>query len=306
MSVVRILFRKLIYNSSFVRLIIFSLLFNLVACLPKEVPTIGNELPSMSYEGFTGISTTDTVNDTRVKVTWVPSSDPRVAAYNIYDTTFKFNPKLIRTVNAPQSQVTLNALAPHQLYSFRVKAADAENVEDDNMNDLPAIPYGGALSAQVISSTSARIHFTQAADVDAIALFCRADSGEFERYATVLNLNQTSVNISDLTPGTVYTCRVAVEIDGFIDNNPNTVQFTPMGQAYRLAFSNQPGNSSAGAPLSQQPAITILDENDNIVAGGPDSSALISLTISGNSPSSGVINGTVSRSRKRRRTLLWT
>jgi hypothetical protein len=270
-----------------------SISFSLTACLPEDIPNIDTDAPSISYQDFEGITSAETVSESRLRVSWTASTDSRVVAYNIYDSTFKFNPQLIRTVSAPQTEVTLNGLAPHQLYSFRVKAADAENVEDDNMNDLPAIPYGGALSAQVISSTSARIHFTQAADVDAIALFCRADSGEFERYATVLNLNQTSVNISDLTPGTVYTCRVAVEIDGFIDNNPNTVQFTPMGQAYRLAFSNQPGNSSAGAPLSQQPAITILDENDNIVAGGPDSSALISLTISGNSPSSGVINGTV-------------
>ena len=264
----------------------------LTGCLPKDVASVESDA-SKSYEGFKGIESAETINDTRVLLKWSASSDSNVVAYNIYDATFKFNPKLIRTVAAPATQVTINGLAPQSLYAFRVRAANDKNEEDTNTEDLNAVPYSGITTAQVLSSTSARLNFTPAENVDEVVVYCKAgDNAQYEQVATVRNLNHSYADVPDLTPGILYTCRAAVTVDGFTDNNPATVQFTPMGQASRIVFTTNPSNTSAGSLLNNQPVITILDANDNVVAGGPDSTAEISLNIAVASPTAGIINGT--------------
>lgn len=270
------------------------LMLLVTGCLPQDVPSVAEEEASVSYQDFEGIESAETVSATRVKVTWTPSSDPRVIAYNIYDATFKFQPKLIRTVSADLSEVTINGLAPQYLYSFRVRAADAENVEDENTSDMQAIPYGGILGSQVVDSTTAKVSFTPATEVDEVLVYCKTDNTDYELFATVKNVSLTEASLYDLEPGILYTCRAAVSLDGFTDNNTDTIQFTPLGQAYELIFAAQPGNTSAGANLSQTPTVHILDENGNLVAGGPDSTATISLTIAAASPTVGVLNGVFS------------
>lgn len=262
-------------------------------CVPKDVPIGDTSSGSVQYSGFDGIVAAETVNGSRVTIRWNPSSDAGVVAYNIYDSTFKFQPKLIRTVSAPADRVTLSGLANQSLYSFRVRAANADNVEDGNIRDMKAIPYAGISNVQVVSSTSGRVNFADGTNADQINVYCKLSSAtDFESYATVRNTALTSVLIEDLLPGQEYTCRAALEIDGFVDNNPTTVTFTPMGQASTLAFTTQPGNAAAGSPLSTQPVITIRDSNGNVVAGGPDSNALITLSIATSSPTTGTIRGT--------------
>ncbi len=292
MATLKVLRHIVCSTYSVVLAILSSLL--VTGCLPQDVPSVTESDQSISYQGFEGIETAQTVSATRVKVSWTPSTDPRVVAYNIYDSTFKFEPKLIRTVPASYSEVTLNGLAPQYLYAFRVRAADAENNEDENSKDIQAIPYGGILGTQIIDSSTVKVSFTPANEVDEIGVFCKIDNGEFERYATVKNVNLTEATISDLEPGALYTCRAAVTLDVVTDNNDKTIQFTPMGQAYELAFSTQPSNTPAGTAFSANPVVSILDENGNLVAGGPDSSAIVTLTISDDSPTVGVINGTFS------------
>ena len=53
----------------------------------------------VSYAGFTGATAAQTINGSKVQVSWTPSTDPSVVAYNIYDATFTFAPKLIKTVS---------------------------------------------------------------------------------------------------------------------------------------------------------------------------------------------------------------
>lgn len=267
-------------------------------CLPEDVPVKAESSISSSsgsYAGFVGISSAETVGATRVLVKWTPSTDSRVVAYNIYDATFRFNPKLIRTVTAPASQVTLNGLANQSLYSFRVRAADASNVEDSNTEDLKAIPYGGAISSDVLSSTSVKLNFNDGSSADQINVYCREGSSTtWNQVATVRNTTLTSVALEGLTSGTEYTCRAALEIDGFIDNNSKHVVFTPMGQASFITFSTQPGNAPAGQNLPVQPVVVIKDANGNVVTGGPDSTALVTLNFATTSPTGGTVRGTSS------------
>lgn len=275
-------------------LLLFSAVF-LSSCLPKEVENVTPVDASLTYEGFTGITAAETVSETRMMIKWNPSTSSKVVAYNIYDATFRFSPKLLKTVTAPASQVTLSGLSSQSLYSFRVRAADEENIEDTNTTDLPGIPYGGVVSSQVLSSTSAQINFTQGVDVDEVIVYCKQNANPtYERVATIRNLSLNSTIINDLVPGTLYTCRTAVSINGSEDNNTETTEFTPMGQAAELVFTSQPVNSPAGVNFTTQPVITIKDANGNVVAGGPDSTALITLTVATTSPTTGVVNGTVS------------
>lgn len=266
-------------------------------CAPRDVAMPSgtqNSVASPSYGGFTGATAAFTTGATRVRVTWAPTADPKVVAYNIYDATLFFAPKLVKTVTAGASEVTLTGLTSMNYYSFRVRAADKDNKEDGNTNDVGAIPYGGVLPAEVASSSSAVIPFNDASNADAALIFCTTTANPIEELkATVTNVaNLSSATLTGLSPGIMYTCRAALKIGEFIDNNTVKTTFTPMGTAASLVFATQPGSAAAGANLSTQPVIRILDSNGTIVSAGPDSTAIITLTVSNNSPTVGSIRGT--------------
>jgi hypothetical protein len=276
-----------------------ALLISLFGCLPKEaaMPTSSSPADALapSYNGFTGAGSAQTVGATKVTISWTPSTDSAVVAYNVYDSTFLFAPKLIKTVQAPANQLTLTSLANQSYYTFRVRAANAKNVEDGNLIDVGAIPYAGVLPAQVLSSTAATIPFNDGSNADEVDVFCKTTSSPAYALKKKVNtVTQTQTTLSDLIPGEEYTCRAALVINGFTDNNTITTVFTPIGTASTLTFSTQPGSALVGANLSPQPVITIKDANGNVVSAGPDSTAVISLTVAATSPSIGTIRGTTS------------
>jgi hypothetical protein len=293
-----------IFNSRFSRVALYvafvfasATIFN--GCSPKDVsiPTgTGATAASPAYSGFTGATSAVTMSATKVKVSWNQASDPKVVAYNIYDSTLFFSPKLLKTVTGSASEVTLTGLNPQNYYSFRVRAADKNNEEDGNIKDLPAIPYAGVLPAEVLSSSSARIPFNDASNADSANVYCTTVANPVETLmATVTNVTTlSSATLTGLTPGIFYTCRAALQIGEFVDNNSVTTTFTPMGTAASLVFTTQPGSAAAGANLSTQPVVQILDANGTIVSAGPDSTAIISLTVASSSPTVGSIRGTAS------------
>ena len=132
----------------------------LAACTPKDIslPVVivtPSASPATAYSGFTGLVSAQTTGATKVKLTWNASSDASVVAYNVYDVTSLYSPKLITTVRAPASSTSLTGLSNEHYYSFRVRAADANDNEDTNTNDMGAIPYAGVLTASPTSATAA-------------------------------------------------------------------------------------------------------------------------------------------------------
>lgn len=273
----------------------------LTACVPEETPlplsvnASSTPTPSRAYAGFTGATLAETTGANKVKLTWTPSTDPNVVAYTIYDVTDFYNPKAIRTVRVPASTVSLTGLATQALYSFRVRASNSANLEDTNKNDVQAIPYAGVLTGTATSSSTATLTFPDGSNSDQIDIYCKTDtSPTFVLTATVRNVLLTSVNLSGLASGSIYTCRTALEMGGFVDNNTTTVTFTPIGSATSLSFTTQPGSGTAGVAVVPQPIVQILDNNGNVVSAGPDSSALVSLSLATASPTLGTVRGTVS------------
>ncbi len=246
------------------------------------------------YAGFTGITEANTLSANKVQIKWSASTDEKVIAYNIYDSSNFFFPKLLKTVLAPANSFTLTGLTTVTLGTFRVKAATAKNVEDDNMVDKFAIPYGGIASATVTSSTTATVNFADISNADSAGVYCKwGTATDFTLVKSITNtVGVTSADLTGLLPGSTYTCRVNTTIADFTDNNTLTVSFIPIGQATRLQFVTEPGSAPAGTALGPQPVIRILDDNDNLVSSGPDSTALITLTLSALSPSAGTIRGT--------------
>lgn len=268
----------------------------LTAC-PKDVSlpsSTNSSVGAPGYAGFTGAMTATTVGPTKVKLTWSRANDPKVVAYNIYDATLFFAPKLIKTVTAEASEVTINNLETQTYYKFRVRAADKDMTEDGNLIDLPAVPYAGVLPAQVQSSTSAIVPFSDASNADAVRILCRTATNPVEEMiAEVTNVaSVTQATLNGLSAGAIYTCRAATVFGDFVDNNSVTTTFTPMGTAASLVFATQPGSAAAGANLSTQPSIRVLDANGTLVSAGPDSRAVITLTVSNSSPTVGTIRGT--------------
>ena len=272
-----------------------------VGCVPVDQPMpVASPTPPATpapgnYAAFTGLTAAQTTGPTKVHLTWTASSDPTVVAYNVYDVTQFFAPKLVKTVRAPASNVTLDSLSNESAYTFRVRATDINSKEDANTKDLQAIPYGGAISANVLSSTSATIVFNDGSNADSINVYCSTDSGTtYNLMKRITNVNSvTQTNITGLTPGQTYVCRADLGIGGFEDNNTQTVTFIPIGQATQLVFSAQPTNGIAGVALNTITA-TLLDANNNVVSAGPDANASITLGFSGTSPTTGSINGNAS------------
>lgn len=246
-----------------------------------------------TYGGFAGLNTVETLTGTILKLTWTRTSDPRVEGYVIYDVTAP-TPVAVKEVGPNISETTITGLSEGFLRKYRVRIKDRKNKEDTNTNDLFGIPYGGVQSYTVISSTSARLNYRNPSGMGALEAnaYCRTSpTGEWQHMAHITDMEATSVVISGLQVNTTYTCKVSLKIDGFEDNNIQTVSFTALGEATRLVFATQPGNAQSGQPLSVQPVIHVLDENDNIVSGGPDATALVTLSIAATSPTGGAING---------------
>ncbi|CAN5679552.1 hypothetical protein BH10BDE1_BH10BDE1_17300 [soil metagenome] len=290
-------FRNIKLSGWFANAIVIALAAFTTSCAPRDVSLPSSSLASVAspeYAGFAGATAAFTTGATRVRITWTPSSDSKVVAYNIYDSTLFFSPKLVKTVSGSSSEITLTGLTAMSYYSFRVRAADKDNKEDGNTKDVGAIPYGGVLPAEVASSSSAVIPFNDASNADAALIFCTTATQPIEQQmAEVTNVaTLSSATLTGLNPGITYTCRAALRIGDFVDNNTVKTTFTPMGTAASLVFTTQPGSAAAGANLSTQPVIKILDVNGTVVSAGPDSTAIITLTVANSSPTVGSIRGT--------------
>lgn len=297
---------------SFPRIAVRASVFAFVACAslgctPQDVLIpIPTATPSSSptpgtVAGFSGATKAQTINGSKVQVYWSLASDPTIVAYNIYDVTNLFGtPKLIATVSSPATYYTINSLNSQTLYYFRVRAANAQGVEDGNVVNVAAIPYGGAISpANVINSSSATINFNTASNADQVNIYCATVNNpavtDFSLYTSVSMASAsppTSATLTGLSGGTVYTCRAAVQMGQVVDNNVNYVSFTPIGQASTMVFQTQPGGAAAHSPFSAQPVIVIQDANGNTVTAGPDANVAITLSVATNSPSTGSLNNT--------------
>lgn len=277
--------------------LIFSLF--LLSCSGKD-DKITQDSINGDFGSFEGLQSVQTLTATKVSLKWKVSAATNITGYNIYNATLKSAPILIKTVDANTTQTTLSGLREGFLYKFRVKAVNKTGKEDANENDVYGIPYAGIQSYQVVSATSAELFFKAVPDGEALQgnAYCQTNvDSTWRLVANVTDMSLNKVIVEDLVPNTIYTCRYNLKVDGDEDNNLERVTFTALGKADRIVFDpsyggQQPGNAQAGSVLNPQPRVVILDENNNVVAGGPDSTALITLTISVSSPTTGLIRGT--------------
>jgi hypothetical protein len=264
-----------------------------VSCTPSE--KILTEEDIKGGGTFAGVTEVQTLSSTQINVLWTQSTNPNVTGYNIYDATLKSQPRLVKTVGAESSEAVISGLSEGFLYRYRVRAVSKGGYEDNNEEDKYGIPYGGAQSVNVVSSTSVELNFIGpvATEVRELRVYCRNENEtEYVSLASIRNVSTTRFTITGLLPNIDYTCRVASVVDGQEDNNQNTVTFKALGRADKIVFGVQPGNADAGAPLTSMPVVRVLDENDNIVSGGPDAEAFITLTVAVTSPTGGTVRGT--------------
>ncbi len=266
----------------------------LVSCMPSEKSLTQAVIDGdTTFGNFTGVANVQTLAATQVRVSWAQTLSAKVVGYNVYNSTLNSAPVLVKTVGKV-SNTTISGLNRNIVYQFRVKAVDEQGNEDINENDAPGIPYGGVTTVNVVSSTSATLNYSAADGGEAVSAnaYCKTPTDtDYTLYKTETNMNLSSMLIGSLVTNVTYTCRVSVNVDGIEDNNLQTVTFKALGRADHLLFFVQPGNAQAGQVLAQQPIVRILDENDNIVSGGPDSTALITLEIAVSSPTGGTVRG---------------
>lgn len=283
-------------TGSIPKIALMTTLVMLSACTPSEKELTSEDLlGDTSQGGFEGAVLAQTISATQVRLSWDASTNERLNGYHIYDATIAPAPVLIKTVDKDTIETTISGLAPGFLKKFRVRLITTLGEEDGNVNDLYAIPYSGVTSSTVISSTEVLLNYTSPASGEAslVRSYCQIGvDTSWTLMSTVTDLSLSSLQIAGLVPNTAYRCRVNVVVDGKEDNNLARVDFVALGQADRMVFLTEPGNGQAGSLLTVQPVVQILDENDNIVSGGPDSIALVTLTIAASSPTSGTVSGT--------------
>jgi len=263
------------------------------SCTPSE--KILTEEDIKGGGTFGGVTEVQTLSSSQIKVLWTQSTNANIIGYNIYDATLKSEPRLVKTVSSDSSEAVISGLSEGFLYRYRVRAVSKGNSEDNNEEDKYGIPYGGAQSVNVVSSTSVELNFIGpvATEVLELIVYCRNENeSEYVRLASIKNVSTTRYTITGLLPNIDYTCRVASVVDGKEDNNQNIVVFKALGRADKIVFEVQPGNGDAGSPLTAMPVVRVLDENDNIVSGGPDAEAFITLTVAVTSPTGGTVRGT--------------
>lgn len=275
------------------------LILGLSSCMPKNETLDPNLINSIGVgdagtSDFAGLTSVETLSSSKLKLNWTAAASSDTYAYNIYDVSLIFSPKLIKTVKAPAESVTLTNLDPQSLYVYRVRKVTTDKQEDSNTRDLPGIPYGGVIDNTVISSTSVNLNITDAGNSDSVRIYCKVGIAAVTETMVkeVTNPTSTTVTLTGLVPGETYVCRAVVSVSTYEDNNKMTTTFIPLGQAARLVFSTQPSNSAAGVAFASQPVITIEDANGNVVSAGPDATSTITLTIDQTSPTAGSIRGT--------------
>jgi NHL repeat len=289
-----VLFKNLL-SRSMLSLIYATLVFT--SCeVPKDQPlSIGLLDGIKNADGaHVEITAAETLSSTKVKVTWRPSTNPNLAGYIIYDTTLLLSPKVIAsTKDLTKTSLVLTDLTSQKYYSFKVRSVDAKGVEDANTKELGAIPYGGVLSAEVISSSSVKIKYNPAANADKVHIYCKVGFALVDTEVKVeTDPTLTETTLTNLQAGVNYSCRAALDVGGFEDNNQERVDFMPLGAATQLKFVTQPSNTPAGTVFTAQPVVQILDAQNNLIVAGPDSSAQITLTFASNSVTQGAIIGT--------------
>ncbi len=281
-------------------LILLSLVFlQLISCVPKDGSLSVTSLqailnPTPTTGEFLGLTSVQTVSGTKVQLNWNSSNDTNITGYRVYDVSIPSVPRLMQEVRAPANSVQVSRLDPVALYVFRVRATTADGREDSNVSDIGAIPYAGIISASIVSSSEVIVNFNDASNADAGYVYCKVGLAAFEEtlIKTITNPTSSNTNLTGLSPGETYTCRFVTEIGSVKDNNTATVTFIPLGTAATLSFTTQPSSGTAGAILSTQPIVKIMDSNGNLITAGPDSTAQVTLTVADNSPSLGTIRGT--------------
>lgn len=249
----------------------------------------------LTFGGFEGVEQVQTLSGAQLRVSWTPTSDSRVMGYRIYNAV---TGQRLKSVDRFTSNTILAGLNEGFSYRIQVKAYDKNGKEDTNSAYAYGIPFDGIRNARVLSSTTAEINFELPLDGEALEanIYCRTSAlGTWQNMGRITDMSTTSALVEGLAVNTTYTCRVSIMVDGNEDNNLRTAQFTAMGQAAKIVFLAQPGNGQVGVQLQNQPIVHILDENDNIVAGGPDAEALVTLEIASTSPTGGAVLGTFSK-----------
>ncbi|MGH1467298.1 MAG: hypothetical protein ACRBBP_00245 [Bdellovibrionales bacterium] len=263
-----------------------------VSCTPSEKEVTSEDLKGSN--GFEGLTLAQTISSSKVRLTWPTYESSQLQGYAIYDVTLFSAPVLIKTAEPNETETIISNLDNASLKKFRVQAVTSGGKEDGNTNDLFAIPYAGVQSSTVVSSTSVRLDYPSPQDGEALEVraYCQVGTDEsWQLMATVSDMSLSSLVIEGLVPNIAYVCRVNVRVEGKEDNNLSRVNFVALGRADRIVFVTEPGNGQAGSLLTQQPIVHVLDENNNVVSGGPDSTALITLTIAASSPTGGTVGG---------------
>lgn len=171
---------------------------------------------------FAGLTAATNISATQIRLDWSAATGSALNALIVYrviegGTSLQF----LKQVDKNSTTTTLSGLTPGRLYTFRVKAADADGNQEANQVNASAFTYAGIQSFNQISTTSARLTFPAGEDADRLNIYCKEGGNPYSVGATaqVTNNSSTTYTLTSLDPTKLYTCKVKALAAGFEDDN---------------------------------------------------------------------------------------
>jgi hypothetical protein len=189
--------------------------------------------------------------------------------------------------DAPRLQLAVGRPLDNRVTIFGAGAANKLVIVQQPVSAASTAVLTPAVAVQIQDASGNPVNST--ANVS-LAIGTNPNGGTLSGTATIAAVTGTATfnNLSIDKVGTGYTLSASsTGLPTVVSTAFNIVA----GPAAKLAFSTQPGNATAGASFSTQPAVTLQDASGNTVIGSPQT---VTLAIQDGSIFGGVLGGTLS------------
>lgn len=207
---------------------IFIVLSVLVGCFKGNYDgsSTGEETPVVV--SFDGAQSAENINGTTIQISWKLSTDKTIEEYHIYSVQTDNSLKLIGVASTDTSTYTVTGLSPGYLQKYVVRAYRSTGTSDTNKKVVSALPYAGISAATIIDTTTVDLSFPSAAEASNLRIYCATGLTGAMTLKQQLSASSTILRLSNLTTGTLYSCKVkAVLPDGSEDANSAVKSFIP-------------------------------------------------------------------------------
>ncbi len=188
------------------------------------------DIVSSSPFGFSGINTAANIGDSSAQIDWLPANPAigtTISGYRIFQISSDGLTDDVFDVPAATSNYTAINLLAGENYGFIVRAFDSNLNTDGNQFTKSIFTYAGITSAVANDSQSATVNFPAAPMATSLKIYCYLAGGTVPSTATAeISSSLGSYQLTNLTSGSSYTCKVKALGLGGLDSNSAAITFS--------------------------------------------------------------------------------